>query len=695
MPRVTVSYNDYQFDTTGRPSIAHEITYEPPAADAPPERAVTVWTIKQEFAEHSFADNHARYGALLTALRTPEGLLTITDENGAVVFSERVRVVQGSLPEQWSQYILEVSVQFRAIRTDLLGDATNATYTPTGGAPVTLNNVRSYRDSIRTERPSTNTDYRRETMITIAVSGGWTANPDLDQAARMAALQARKTAIEAIRDCPNGTLVFGADSHLCRVDQVEVDIGAGNERLEWTLTASYRAYPDGTDVQAEYDVDEREGLEKAELLLTVSGTVKAKTRAAAESRAEQIKAQYASARVLLDASVKVALIDGEDAEDGWTALNFTFSYRQSLDVISWDLVISDRDDLKTANLLTSYTGKVAAQTSAAALAKARSLGDGKYPLRMTSTEAMTWKSVGDSADIFVECSFAYEYQRKGSKIYAEVSSETGNETFGVSSETISGFVVAATQAAAESTAATFKLEGRLLRTERVVKDNQRQVTDSVSQFVRVNFSYGYFLGKSGAGSISYTREDSRDYEARTRNITLAGTAWGADEAACDGLIDALITAERGLNLLRDVRTPSFEAAQTLSAFLAKNFNISFSGTLTAVAGEDILQAENTVSITYSADIAVLTNIPGAAPFVELAVYQSPASLSVSGQVTALTELSARTWARAVRSGTIGGWIEDPPREDMTFVFAKKSGTTVVLHRASFQYAGRKQTLFLT
>ena len=515
---VTITYNGYAFHTAGRPSFSREVTYDPPAADAAAQRAIATWTVKQEFSEQTFADNQARYKALRAALNVPEGVLAITDENGAEVFNERVRVVSHSLPEQWGQYLLEIPVQFRAIRTDLGGSPVGASFTPTGKTLIGLPNVRSYRDGIRTDRPSTNTDYRRETMVTIAASGTYSPDAALDEAARRTAILAKKTLIEGIRDCANGVLVFGTDSRLVRIDQVDCDAGDGSEKLDWALAASYRAFPDGSDVLADYEVDEKQNLERSELLLSVAGRVSAKTRAAAEQRAQEIKAQYAAGRVLSDSSIKVALLDGADAEDGWLALNFSFSYREALDVVSWDLTVSDRDDLKSGMLNTSYAGKVTAKTAAAALAKARLLGDGKWPLRMSSVETLATRSVADSAAIFLECSFSYEYQRKGAKLYAEVSSESGKETFGVSTETISGFVAASTQAAAEAAAATFKLSGRLLRSERMTADNAHQMTDSVNQFVRVNFAFSYFLGKS-AGSISYTQEDAKDYEGRTRTIT--------------------------------------------------------------------------------------------------------------------------------------------------------------------------------
>ena len=690
---VSVTYNSYSFSTTGRPAFSRSVAFDPPAADAAAQRAIVTWSVKQEWAEQTFADNQARHKALLDALRTPEGVLVIIDENGHTIFNERVRVSGHDLPEQWGQYLLEATVQFRAIRTDLLGDPSNATFTPTGGSAIVLPCVRSYRDGIRTERPSTNTDYRRETMVTISMSGAFSADATLDAAGRRDALLARKAVIEGIRDCANGTLAFGTDSFLVRIDQVDADCGDGSERLEWSLAASYRAFPDGSNVQAEYDVDEKQGLEKSELLLAVSGRVMAKTRAAAEQRAEEIKAQYATGRVLLDSSIKVALLDGADAEDGWLALNFIFSYRESLAVVSWELSVGDRDDVKTCGLLTTYAGRVTALTAAAALAKARLLGDGKWPLRLTANETVSTKSVADSAEIFLECAFSYEYSRKGAKLFAEVSGETAAETFGVSGETISGYVVAPTQGAAETAAATFKLSGRLLRSERMVPQALHQLTDAVDQFVRVNFSFSYFLGKS-AGSLSYTVEDAKDYDARTRTMTYAGTAWAANDGACDTLINALIAAETGA-ILRDVRTPATEQAQSLTAFLSKNFNISFSRPLTAAAGEDILDAEYTVSITYSVGIAVFTNIPGTTPYVEEDVYDSPANIGISGQVTAITEASARAWARARRSGAIGGWKEDPPREDMNYRYAKRSGVTVALFRCSFQYGGRKASLVLS
>lgn len=698
MAKALISYTTtagtYTFSTTGRTALTRKVDYDPDPGTSRAQRAIVNWSVKQEFAERSFADNHARYGALITALKTPEGVLLIKDENGSTLFSERVRVVSHNLPEQWGSYLMEVDVQFRSLKTDLLASAFNATFTPTGGSAVTLPNVTSMRDGVRTERPVTNVDNRRETIVTYTLSGRVQADASLDEEARRTALLAAKATILSIRDCANGTLVYASESHVVRIDQVDADIADGTEQLLWSVVASYRAFPDGSDVQVEYEVDSKQNLEKSEILLNVQGRVSAKTRAAAETRAGEIKVQYATeGRVLINDDVKVTLLDGEDGDDGWLSLSFNYGFREVLDVVSWDLQVSDRDDLKTANLITSYSGKVTAATSAAALAKARELGDGKYDIRVSSTETITTKSVGDSAEIFIECSFSYEYQRKGTKVYAEVSSELSKETFGNSTETISGFVVSSSKATSETHAATYKLAGRLLRTERMQSQDLHQtVTPTVTdQHIRVDFTFSYYLAHS-EGSVSYSKEDAKDYQARTLTVTFSGTAWSTSAAACDTLIDALLTGETANTVQRDVRTTNNETAQSLTGFISRTFNITFSRTLTAVAGEDIINAEYTRSVTYSISMAVFTMIPYGVPYVESDVYQSAATLNISGSVTALTQASALAWAKSKR--VLTGWMEEPPRVDEGTVYVPKSGTVVQLYRTNFQFSGRKATELL-
>lgn len=696
MSKATITYTTtagvYVFTDTGRPMFSRKVDYDPEPATARAQRAVVSWSIKQEFAEHTFADNQARYAALITALKVPEGMLLVKDENGSTLFNDRVRVGSHELPEQWGTYLAEVNVMFRGIKTDLQVSAFNASFTPTGGTIVVLPNVTSLRDGVRTERPVTNVDNRRETIVSYNLSGRVQANATLTEEDRRAALLAAKATILSIKDCANGTLVYATESHVVRIDQVDADIADGTEQLIWSVAASYRAFPDGADVQVEYEVDSKSDPTKSEIILTVSGKVTTKTRAAAETRAGEIKTQYATTgRILTNDEIKVTLLDGADGADGWLSLTFNFAFREALDVVSWEMTMSDKDDLKTANLITTYAGKVTALTSSAALAKARLLGDDKYPLRMSSTEAISTRSIDDSDEIFIECSFSYEYQRKGAKVYAEVTSETVKETFGNSTETISGFVASSSKSTSQTAAATFKLSGRLIHTERMSAGDIHQTTDSVDQHVRVDFTFSYYLAHS-AGSVQYSREDAKDYTARTLTVTYSGTAWAADEAGCDTLINALVVGETG-NILRDVRTVNKEAAQSITALISKSFNIGYSRALTAIAGEDILNAEYTISITYSIDAAVFTIIPYGVAYVETAVYQTPASINISGNVSALSEASAVSWATGKRT-SLSGYNEEPPRLDRNFVMVPKSGVTVQVYKVTFQFSGRRQTLFL-
>lgn len=688
----TTTAGVYAFTTTGRAAFSQRVQYDPEPATAKAQRQVVLWTVKQEFAEQSFADNQARYAALREALRTPEGMLLIQDENGSVVASEQVRVVTQDLPEQWGQYLLNVDVQFRAVRTGLKVNAFHATFTPAGGTAITLPNVASLRDGTRTERPSTNADNRRETTVTYNLSGSLQADATLPETDRRAALLAAKASILSIRGFPNGTLAYGTESHVVRVEQVDAVLADTAEQLTWSVVAGYREFPDGADVEVEYEVSSRQNEEASELLTAVQGRVMARSRAAAEARAAKILAQYGTGRVLLTAEDKVALLDGADGADGWLALTFNYSYRESLAVISYSLTVSDRDDLKSANLLTSYAGKVTAADASSALSKARMLGDGKYPLRLTANESIETRSVAGSVEYFVQCSFSYEYQRKGAKIYAEVKGERGQETFGANVEMVSGFVAASTEALAEAAALGFQLVGRLLQSQRMSSSDIHQETDTVDQHVRVDFSFSYYLTHLAA-SVQYTREDARDYEQRTYLVTYSGTAWGPSEAACDTLIDTLTLGETG-DLLRDTRTTAAQAAGVSTGFLARNFSVGYSRELTAAPGEDILEAEYEMEITYSINTAVFTGIPFGVPFMETGISQTPATMNVSGSVTAITEASARLWGVGKRA-LLAGYQETAPRVRMRYRYARKSGTRIILYACSFQFSGMQSTLLLT
>lgn len=680
MPSATVQYRDYFFSITGRPHYGRKVKYESDVPDTPAVRGKVTYTVQHVFLEDTFADNQARYAALRLALQDPEGMLYIADENGTQLVNQLVRVDDSDLPAQWAQHVAEVTVTFMATENLNGGSSINATYTPTGGAGINLANVISWKENIRTERYSTLVANRKETNGSVITSGRVRSDPAQTSVQRRAYLQGVENSLKVCADSKDGRLVYGAFDRVIKVDSIDIDDHDGSDILDWTLTCSYRRFPVGDFAEADYTITARDSLEKFERLTSVKGTVKADDEAGAKAKAQGIIDAYKEGRTLLGSEMDSHDVDGTDGV-AWLELSFSADYRETISgaAESFKLTISDKDDLKSGQLITTYSGTVTAANASTALTKARALGDGKYPIRLTSTESTATASVsGDSW--LVEVTFSYEYLRKGSKQYAEVSSETDKATFGNNTTTVNGFAIAVTESDAYTLARTF-IPGGMIRSQKENSTNLNAGTANV-QHSRVDFTYVVHLAKE-SGSIQYQLRTALDYRALETTKTYSGTAWADTESNADTLIAALITSDTGKRSLDD-RTSQFDHGSAL-VFMSRSFTITYVLPLADDSFGDggIIEASLSIDITFSINAAVITPIPFGVPHVQTATGITPGLKVASGSVTALTLATARTWARG---NMPSGGYADPAREKEDTVYS--SGTTVKAYKLDFTYPMR-------
>lgn len=682
----TIKYNSYEFQKTGRPHYSSSASYESPTEGGVRDRRSITYTITHWFLEETFADNEARYRQLLVALKTTEGVLFIADENGTELVNQRVRVATDDLPDQWGQALKEVRVTFTGTE-DLTGSSSpfDATYqSAAGGAAVTLPNVTSFKEAIRADRFSIAVPNRREAIGVATASGLLRANQTDAPAERRAYLLAQKAAIEAVIDSEEGTLVYGDFSKLVRIDSLEADIKGGTDELTWSLVVSYRRFPGGDYAEADYEVDQNDDLEKQERNTVVRGTIRADDQAGAETKRDTIRNTFATGRILRRKASTAKVLDGVDGTGTFVELSFAFEFRELLEAQSYKLSISTRDDLRSGQIVITYSGTVQAATSSAALIRARALGDGKYPMRLSSTETVGTASTDGSEELLSEVTFAYEYLTKGSAQYAEVTGEIDRQTFGSSGNTVSGFAVAATETVARALARSFKPTNLLQRADR---ESVETLHTSETRFVKVTFSYSFHLAAI-AGSIQFSKRTVEDYENREVGTTWSGTAWAQNEASADALINGLLVGVPGRKGAND-RASNFDSA-TQTAFVSRTFTVSRIAAL-ASSGDDILIADYSVDSTYSINATVLTPIPFGVAFVQPAVGVIPGVRVVSGSITALNLNTARAWARTKMP--TGGYA-DPPREKEGALFYPLSGTAVKAYRMEFTYAMRYPNLVM-
>jgi hypothetical protein len=118
-----------------------------------------------------------------------------------------------------------------------------------------------------------------------------------------------------------------------------------------------------------------------------------------------------------------------------------------------------------------------------------------------------------------------------------------------------------------------------------------------------------------------------------------------------------------------------------------SFQEEFSGTLTASAGQQIIQAAYSVRTVFSINRSVLTTIPFGTPFAQTECGSTIGSRTVRGSVLAVTEGAGRDWARSKRALLSGGHHE-PAEEESSFEFAPFEATTPKFCRFEFSYGAR-------
>ena len=576
--------------------------------------------------------------------------------------------------------------------------AVTATIKSSAGVTTKLLNVLAWRESVRTERSTFALNNRRETTGTVTAAGKIVAKQKgTTDAQRRLELQKAKAAIVALADSKESQLVFGAFNRVVRVDSADADIKDGSYEMEWSLSASYRRFPEGSYTEAEYEVGTRDDIERGERITSVHGKVRGSTIEEAKDRVATIIASYrASGRSLRRSEMTEQLLDGPDSVAGpenYGEVAFTSEFRELLTAINWTLSISSKKDIKAGQILTTYSGKVTGGTAGSALDQARRLGLSTAPgILMGSTETISSSRLGDEEVQVTEVDFSYEYLMKGTWTFAQVTSETNVETFGPSTTVVSGSCTASTQAIALALARGFRPSAGLKLSQRESFQTMEKDADGVI-FDRCDFSYTYRLAPEN-GAIEYAHQVSNDFQSREQTETWSGTAYGPDEGTAQGLINGVIPLNPPGRHLRKERTVNRKKSAGGDLATSGDFLVSITFALSFAVpmphgDDDILEAESTMSITYSVNHAVITPIPFGVPHVQTNCGWTPAVKSVSANVVALNENSARVWGRALREAIGGeGAAPDAPEERMTTTYYPMSGTQVKAYRFSATYAAR-------
>lgn len=554
----TITFGNYTFNNGGVPQWSIGNNYESEGGNLPKSVNTRV-TVSHLFNESSHASNMQRWSDLMTALQIGEGVLSIKDEHGTELFSQTMRVVSDDLPTEWRQYLANVSVVFEG-RKQL--STSSATFTPTGGVMVALPNIESWAESLRTTRFSTDVNNRRETLVSILAKGRASVDKTLPLSNRISVLRAMAESMKGV-DAKDGTLVFGGVSTKVYVESLETNLGDASDQLEWTLSASYKRFPDGDYAEADFEVLEKDDIANGEQTISVQGNIRAKDKSSADIKQEQIKSQYlVPGTSFLNESTTDSELSGTDGESTWVNRKFALEFRRTLpDVTSYELRVSTREDVRSADTTIVYEGRVTGTGVSAALSVARSLGLDKHPVMQSSSETVSTRKTGATDEVFIEVTFSYQYVAKNAWRYAEVNYSQSVDPFGESKEIINGFTVADTLQNARAFAHTFKLSGRLPREYQETHSDRATINpvgnQQPTQLVKFDFSYSYYLTPSKV-SCGYSREESKDLSTLELTTTFNGSVRGPTESVCMQQVDHVVGTGNYGKLMQQVRSVQYE-----------------------------------------------------------------------------------------------------------------------------------------
>ena len=523
---------------------------------------------------------------------------------------------------------------------------------------------------------------RKRAAGTASLAGSWFAPETLTDAAKQTALLVKLAAFQTqMLKASTGRLMYGVVlSQIVRLVDWDAHINRLRNCIEWSLTATYTAYPNESDYAlCEFNVETRQNLTDGTVHKTLTGKIGAPTPEAAQSKLARLRAALIPAgyALLSDGTterrvdVESGRAGGQDVGDGASFIELMVSDDWQLttgSVLSWTLRTVTEDDVKSGWVHLTYSGTVSAvagsQATAftAAAAMALSLGGGKQPFLIRSSVTVQdrlFQTTGGS--VFVTVEFSYEYQSRGTHFYTEVSSELNNDSFGQTTETVSGYIAAPTLAQAQALYLTdvrnvAGLTGALILSERTPTRSQQRLGDATGLLVamddRFTFSLQVFRGKT-SGSISYTTEAESNFQSSDTTTTIRGTVWAADQVAAEAYLVAVLTglAPAGGKRGRSSRSARNRAGAVVGGtdsgpvFEAMEFAESYTSALTGVAG--ILESEVAMDVTYSGVRQIEKMIPDGVSIIQQAGITSGRRV-VTARCLSTTSTAGDAWVRTVR-----------------------------------------------
>lgn len=590
-----IFYNGTALHELGHVFIAAETVDYEPAPPALPQRARRTLRVRIETdlpGVGDYAQHRALVVAGLTAMRAaPAGLLVWTDDAGTTTHLSQPVVLAGTnLPEspnEWGTWEQHAEFAF-AFEQPVTSQALATTWTPTGGAAVSLGVVENFGEDVRYVRPSEWRKVRERGTGRAALAGKWHADPSLGLAARQAALAAHKATLDAaLLTAADGTLVHGAFfNRKVRIEARSVRVNQAEWCLEWSLDATFTQFPDEATAQvASFTVKDREDIAGGQAGRTLAGRIIAPTEVSALAKLDALVAAYGTGHTLVDREVEPSLAHTTDGDD-FLELGFNVTFRKlSGTIVNETLGIEAAEDVPAGWNGETWRGTATCRSASSwaaayALAHARAvaLGGGKHQFLLRSRIAVDDQQQRANrvvtGDYVVTVNFSFEYRLKGTRAFLELTATANSPRLGQWSLDVAGSVTCATSAEAsgyvDALRAAYKSQG-FLRDEVRSEKSQRIATAGgvpvgsattpplltsghatintgeaaatvpagfTQVWERTEFRFTVWLPRAAGAdtAVKYEMATELDHASLTKTTGVRGEVWGATRADCDAAL---------------------------------------------------------------------------------------------------------------------------------------------------------------
>lgn len=562
---------------------------------------------------------------------------------------------------------LQFSIEWRRI-----GDL-KPTFQRAGHALVALGAADRWSERYAAQLMDDLRDQRRRAVGTIEASGWFRGTSGTPTEAELVAL--KDAALAELTAGGTGTLTYGGFAQIVRVLDFTARVNQPKHRIEWDLVCTWTRFPNETNYAVvEYTVEDATDHVTGTSAKRLAGRIGAPTSAAARTKLEALRAQFArsTAYTLRDENTVERRVDADTDGPAFIELSFADLWaRAEGDVVHRTVRCAETDELGSGWVRQVWSGTVTARGASqdtayvTAAAQAATLGGGKAPFLLESTvqrvlpqlQTALNESLAPVQDAarpaaLVTVEFSYAYKVKGTQTYVEYSVATQGEEFSRAVESVSGYVAAPSLAQAQAAYAALKSGWTNLLLNENTTESRQRLSPATEFFDRLQFSFTVHAAKS-AVTASYKVVTEVDWSGLTRNTTVSGQVWAADEAAANAYLDGTLLP--GLGALGQRVTSqrsvarntgrNLAGATVAEVFIGLDFAEGYTAALSGYEG--IVECAVTEDVTHSGTRWIEKPLPDGA-----SVYQSAGTTAaervVSGTVRALTRAACAEWAARCR-----------------------------------------------